>query len=386
MDFSLTPEQKMIVESVVRPICQKYDRSYWLEHARAGTFPHELWRELADSSLLGLNIPEAYGGQGLGLTETLLVQREMAEHGVPLLMLIVGPALSGVVIARHGTEEQKRRWLPPMVQGREIFAFSITEPVAGSNTFRTSTFARDDGDHYVLDGVKVFTSGADVADHLLVVARTAPYDREHRTRGISLLVVDRDSPGVHLSDLHLQVVHPEKQFMVTFDNVRVPKDNLIGEAGGGVRALFDGLNPERMMVAATCVGLGRYVLRKGVEYAASRVVFETAIGAHQALQHPLALARTHLELADWMNLQAAWRFDQGMDAGAQANMAKLAAADAAVEACEIAIQVHGGNAYAPEYDLMNLHSMIRVLKTAPVSREMILNYIGEHVLGLPKSY
>lgn len=238
----------------------------------------------------------------------------------------------------------------------------------------------------MLNGQKAFISGADVADYMLVVARTRPYDPQRRSEGLSLFIVDTKAPGLTLKQNDTQTVAPEKQFMVYFEDVYVDDRDLIGEEGNGIEYLFDGLNPERIMIADLAVGFGRYAVSKAVDYAKARNVFGQPIGGHQALQHPMALAKTHLELAALMNRKAAWAFDRGEPAGESSNMAKLAASDAALEACEIGIQVHGGNGFTKEYDMLNLWTLCRLTKTAPISREMVLNYIGEHVLGLPKSY
>jgi acyl-CoA dehydrogenase len=291
------------------------------------------------------------------------------------------------LIAKHGTEEQKRRYLPALAAGRERGCFAITEPTAGSNSFRMETLARRDGDSYLINGQKAFISGADQADYMMVVARTTPFDQvQDKREGLSLFLVDRRSAGVELTEQDTQILHPEKQFTIFFDDVRVPPENMVGSEGMGTRYLFDALNPERISFAAIAVGLGRYVLDKAVAYARERVVFDVPIGAHQGLQHPMAIAKTHLELAALMTRQAATTFDQGGNAGPHSNMAKYAAAEAAIEACDLAIQVHGGSGFTGEMDIITLWPFIRVLRTAPVSREVILNYIGEHVLGLPRSY
>jgi acyl-CoA dehydrogenase len=283
----------------------------------------------------------------------------------------------------------KERYLPPLARGETRFCFALTEPTAGSNSFRTSTSARLDGDEYVLNGQKMFITGVDASDYMLVVTRTTSFeDASDKREGLSLLVVDRHSPGITLQPLDMGVVHPETQFAVYFDDVRVPRGDLVGEEGKGHRYLFDALNPERISAAALAIGLGRFVLDKAVAYARERVVFDKPIGSHQGLQHPLAEAKTHLELAAVMTHYAAALSDGGdkVTAAAYANMAKLAAADAATEACDVAIEVHGGRGFSNDVGLVTLWPFIRMLRTVPVSREMILNYVGEHVLGLPRSY
>ncbi len=381
--------QENLIRDFVRQVAKKYGRDYWLAKAREGAFTEELWGELAAGGYLGMMIPEEYGGGGLGLTEMAVLQEEMGHQGIPLLLLVVSNVMDALLIARYGSEEMKERYLPRLARGETRFCFALTEPTAGSNSFRTATQARVDGDSYVLNGQKMFITGVDQSDYLLVVARTTPFEEvEDKRQGLSLLIVDRRAEGVSLQPLDLGVLHPETQFAVFFDDVRVPRGELIGEEGKGSKYLFDALNPERISAAAVAVGLGRFVLEKAVAYAKERVVFDAPIGSHQGLQHPLAIAKTNLELAALMTRYAAGLFDGGdkVTAAAYANMAKFAAAEAATEACDLAIEVHGGSGFSIDVDLITVWPLIRMLRTVPVSREMILNYIGEHVLGLPRSY
>jgi len=381
--------QEALIREFVRQVARKYGRDYWLARAREGKFTHELWQELAAGGYLGMMIPEEYGGGGLGMREMAVFIEEMGRQGIPLLLIVVGSVMDAVLIAQHGSQSLKERFLPPLARGEIKLCFALTEPTAGSNSFRISTLARAEGDDYVLNGQKMFISGADESDHLLVVARTAPFDQvQDKREGLSLLIVDRSAPGVTLQPLEMGVLHPETQFAVYFDDVRVPRRDLVGEEGKGSRYLFDALNPERISAAAVAVGLGQFVLEKAVTYARERVVFDKPIGAHQGLQHPLAEAKTHLELAALMTRYAAQVFDGGdkVTAAAYANMAKFAAAEAATEACDLAIEVHGGSGFSTDVDLITVWPFIRMLRTVPVSREMVLNYIGEHVLGLPRSY
>ncbi len=382
------PEEAMIREAV-RQIARKYGRDYWLAKAKAGVFAEELWQELARGGFLGMMIPEEYGGSGLGLRQMAVLLEEMSHQGIPLLLLVVGNVMDAGLIARYGSREMKERYLPPLARGETRFCFALTEPTAGSNSFRITTIARADGDSYVLNGQKMFITGVDASDFMVVVARTTPFEEARDKReGLSLLVVDRRSPGITLQPLEMGVLHPETQFAVYFDDVRVPRGDLIGEEGKGSRYLFDALNPERVSAAAVAVGMGRLALEKAVAYAQQRVVFDRPIGAHQGLAHPLAEAKTRLELAALMTRYAAQIFDAGdkVTAAAYANMAKFAAAEAATEACDLAIEVHGGSGFSNDVDLITMWPFIRMLRTVPVSREMILNYIGEHVLGLPRSY
>lgn len=381
--------QEALIREFVRQVARKYGRDYWLACAREGKFTHELWQELAAGGYLGMMIPEEYGGGGLGMREMAVFIEEMGRQGIPLLLIVVGSVMDAVLIAQHGSQSLKERFLPPLARGEIKLCFALTEPTAGSNSFRISTLALAEGDDYVLNGQKMFISGADESDHLLVVARTTPFDQvQDKREGLSLLIVDRRAPGVTLQPLEMGVLHPETQFAVYFDDVRVPRSDLVGEEGKGSRYLFDALNPERISAAAVAVGLGQFVLEKAVTYARERVVFDKPIGAHQGLQHPLAEAKTHLELAALMTRYAAQVFDGGdkVTAAAYANMAKFAAAEAAIEACDLAIEVHGGSGFSTDVDLITVWPFIRMLRTVPVSREMVLNYIGEHVLGLPRSY
>lgn len=381
--------QENLIREFVRQVARKYGREYWLAKAREGAFAEELWGELAAGGYLGMLLPEEYGGGGLGMQEMAVLVEEMGHQGIPLLLLVVSNIMDAPLIARYGSDAMKDRYLPPLAKGEVKLCFALTEPTAGSNAFRTATRARLDGDSYVLNGQKTFISAVDQSDYLLVVARTTPFDEvEDKREGLSLLLVDRRAPGITLQPLEMGVLHPETQFTVFLDDVRVPRGELVGEEGKGTKYLFDALNPERISAAAVAVGLGRFVLDKAVAYAKERVVFDRPIGSHQGLQHPLAVAKTNLELAALMTRYAAGLFDGGdkVTAAAYANMAKFAAAEAATEACDLAIEVHGGSGFSTDVDLITVWPYIRMLRTVPVSREMVLNYIGEHVLGLPRSY
>ncbi|PSR34730.1 MAG: acyl-CoA dehydrogenase [Sulfobacillus benefaciens] len=384
MSDILTVEQDAIIRTVDK-IAERYDRRYWLDHAHTGTFPRSMWKALADAGILGIAVPEPFGGTGLGLLEMALVQERLAEHGVPLLLFVVGPGLSLMPIVRHGTADQMHKFVKPAVTGDKVFCFGITEPGAGSNTMKIETFGRRTAHGYRVTGQKVFISGAEHADYMLLVARTAEYNSQGRD-GLSLMVIDLKAPGVRVVPQEMLVQSLERQAQVFLEDVEVPESAVIGEAGQGFRYLFDALNPERINVAAMAVGLGRYLTTRAVDYAKTREVFGVSIGSHQSLQHPLAEAKTHLELAWLMNLRAAEVYDQGGAPGEYANMAKLGAVDAALEAADIAIEVHGGNGFTRDYDLLSIWTLCRLLKTAPVSRELVLSYIGHHVLGLPASY
>ncbi len=374
--------ERALIQAFVERLTAKYDRRYWVERAQQGGDVTEMWHEIGRAGYLGVTVPEEYGVSGLSMVRLTLLMEELANHGVPLLFLVVSAAMACIPIAKHGTEEQKRRYLPPLAEGHERFCFAITEPDAGSNSFRIQTLARRDGDHYILRGQKTFITGVDDAQHMLVVARTTPANQvADKREGMSLFIVDTKAVGLEAQRIDTRIVAPERQFQVFFDDVRIPCENRLGEEGDALAALFNALNPERIILGAMAVGLG-----KAVEYAKTRTVFDVPIGAHQGLAHPMAMAKTHLELSALMTHHAAQVFDAGGEAGMYANMAKLAAAEAAIEAVDVAIQVHGGSGFTGEVDVITLWPLVRLLRTAPVSREMILNYIGEHVLGLPRSY
>jgi len=386
MDFAETGEQALLRKSVAQ-LAARYGHSYWLEKARTGQKTHELWDEAGRLGYLGVSVPEEYGGGGRGITELAIVCEELAAAGCPLLLLVVSPAICATVIARSGTEEQRRRWLPGLATGELTMAFAITEPDAGSNSHRISTIATPDGDGWVLNGRKTYISGVDEAQSVLVVARSP--DARTGTLRPALAVVPTDAPRFHRTLIPVEITGPEKQFALFFDDVRLPGDALVGEtAEAAIAALFAGLNPERITGAAFATGIGRYALAKGAAYAKQREVWGVPIGAHQGLAHPLAHAAIQVELARLMTQKAAWLYDAGQDAeaGEAANMAKYAAAEASLLALDQAIQVHGGNGLATEYGLATLWGAARLARTAPISREMILNFVASHTLGLPRSY
>jgi alkylation response protein AidB-like acyl-CoA dehydrogenase len=387
MDFVETDEQQMLREAV-SSIAARYGHEYYVERSRTAQKTDELWDELASAGYLGVNVPAQYGGGGQGITELAIVEEELSAKGCPLLLLVVSPAICATIIAAFGTDEQKTRWLPGFGGGTLKMAFAITEPDAGSNSHNISTAASRDGDIYRLNGTKYYISGADESQAVLVVTRTSTDEATGRGR-LSLFVVDFDTPGLEMTPIPVEIVAPEKQFTLFFDNVEVPADRLIGTEGDGLRQVFLGLNPERIMTASIASGVGRYALEKASSYAKERSVWGTPIGRHQGLSHPLAKAKIDLELARLMCQKAAWACDSDADpqiAGETANMAKYAAAEAALAALDQAIQVHGGNGMSSEYGLADMWGMTRLMRTAPVSKEMILNYVAQHSLGLPKSY
>jgi alkylation response protein AidB-like acyl-CoA dehydrogenase len=386
MDFAETGEQALLRRSVAE-VAARYGHGYWLGKARSGGKTTELWDEVGALGYLGVSLPAEYGGGGQGIAELSIVCEELAAAGCPLLLLVVSPAICGTVIGRFGTKEQRLRWLPGLASGELRMAFAITEPDAGSNSHRITTTAKRDGDDWVLSGRKTYISGVDEAGAVLVVARSE--DARTGTLRPALVVVPTDAPGLERTLIPVEITGPEKQFTLFLDEVRVPADAMVGEtAEAAIAALFAGLNPERITGAAFANGIGRYALDKGAAYARQREVWGVPIGTHQGLAHPLAHAAIQVELARLMTQKAGWLYDSGRDAeaGEAANMAKYAAAEASLLALDQAIQVHGGNGLATEYGLATLWGAARLTRTAPISREMILNFVASHTLGLPRSY
>jgi alkylation response protein AidB-like acyl-CoA dehydrogenase len=374
------------LRAAVAALGKRYGRSYVTAAVRDGKHTDELWEEAGKLGYLGVNLPVEFGGGGGGIAELAIVLEELGAAGCPLLMMVVSPAICATVISRFGTDAQKHRWLPGLATGTLKLAFGITEPEAGSNSHRIATTARRDGDGWVLNGRKVFISGVDVADATLIVGRT----EDARTGRLKpcLFIVERGVPGFSHRAIPMELASPEKQFELLLDDVRLPGDALVGDEDAGLLQLFAGLNPERVMTAAFAIGMARYALSRAVDYARTRTVWREPIGAHQAIAHPLAQSHIEVELARLMTRKAALLYDAGDDAGAgeAANMAKYAAAEAAVRAVDQAVHTLGGNGLTSEYGLASLITASRVARIAPVSREMILNYVSHQTLGLPKSY
>ncbi|MFE7750375.1 acyl-CoA dehydrogenase family protein [Streptomyces sp. NPDC057428] len=388
MSTVLETQEHKDLRAAVAALGRRFGRDYTTALARKGEHPRELWDEAGKLGYLGVNLPEEYGGGGGGMAELSIVLEELGAAGSPLLMLVVSPAICGTVIARFGTEAQKRTWLPGLSDGSLTMSFGITEPDAGSNSHRITTTARRDGENWILSGRKVFISGVDISDATLVVGRTE--DARSGKLKPCLFIVPRDAPGFTHTRIEMELQAAEKQFELVLDDVRLPADALVGEeADTGLLQLFAGLNPERIMGAAFAIGMGRYAVERAVDYAKTRTVWKGApIGAHQAIAHPLAQAHIELELARLMMQKAAKLVDDGDDIGAgeAANMAKYAAAEACVRAVDQAVHTLGGNGLTREYGLASLITAARVSRIAPVSREMILNYVSHQTLGLPKSY
>ncbi|MEV6956223.1 acyl-CoA dehydrogenase [Streptomyces sp. NPDC051183] len=398
MSSVIESAEHQALRTAVAALGQKYGREYLARVAREGGHPDELWADAAKLGYLGVNLPEEYGGGGGGIAELSIVLEELGAAGCPLLMMVVSPAICGTVIARFGTEAQKQAWLPGLADGTRTMAFGITEPDAGSNSHRITTTARRDGGgtsrssgaesggDWILTGRKVFISGVDIADATLVVGRTE--DARSGRLKPCLFIVPRDTPGFTRSVIDMELQAAEKQFELVLDEVRLPAGALVGDEDAGLLQLFAGLNPERIMTAAFAIGMGRYALTKAVDYARTRQVWKEPIGTHQAIAHPLAAAHIELELARLMMQKAAHLYDAGddMGAGEAANMAKYAAGEACVRAVDQSVHTLGGNGLTREYGLAGLITASRVARIAPVSREMILNFVSHQTLGLPKSY
>jgi alkylation response protein AidB-like acyl-CoA dehydrogenase len=382
VDFAESEEQRAL-RAAVAGIAGDFGPRYYAERAAERRPCAELWQALGEAGFIGVNIPEAYGGGGGGLTELALVCEEIAAAGTPLMLLVVSAAISAEMISKFGTDEQRKTWLPGLASGTVKMVFAITEPDAGSNTLRISTAARREGEDWVLRGTKYYISGVDEAEALLVVARTG---QDERGPKLSVFIVPTDAAGLDKRLLPVDLMLPERQFTLHFDGVRVGPGALVGDEGAGFRQVFHGLNPERITGAALGVGIARYALTAAVRYANERTVWSEPIGAHQGVSHPLAKAKIETELAALMTRQAAWQHDHGLPAGESSNMAKYAAAEAALAALDAAIQTHGGNGVSTEYGLMPYWGHARLLRIAPVNREMILNYVAQHSLGLPRSY
>ena len=379
-----SPEHKAIRETVAG-IASRYGAPYFIERGRSGGSVDELWKDLGAAGLLGLHLPEEYGGGGGGMAEAVIVVEELAAHGMPLLVWVISPAICGNILAHHASEEMKQRWLPLIADGTKIMAFGLTEPDAGSNSHNVKTAARRTETGWTISGSKYYISAVDQSDAILVVTRDAEHSTPEKS-ALSLFVVPTNSPGLSFQEIDTSIVSTDRQFTVYFDNVELGHDALIGVAGDGLPQVFAGLNPERILVGALCGGIGRYAIGKAADYAKQRQVWSTPIGAHQGIAHPLAEAHIAVELSRMATVRSAELFDAGENAGEAANIAKFAASEAALKALDQAIQTHGGNGLSHEYGLSELWFVTRLMRSAPVSREMVLNFIAQSSLGLPRSY
>ena len=388
MDFSFSEEQ-LEIRGAIERICEQFDAQYWLERDNEGGFPHELHQAMARDGWLGICIPEAYGGSGLGVTEATIMMQAISESGAGMSgasavhMNIFG--LNPVV--QFATEEQKHRMLAPLIAGKEKACFAVTEPNTGLNTTQLKVKAERKGDHYVVSGTKVWISTAQVADKMLLLARTTPLeDCKSHTEGLSLFYTDVNREFVQAREIPKMGRKAVDSNELFIDHLPVPVEDLIGEEGKGFSYIMHGMNVERILIAAEAVGLGRAALKRATHYANEREVFNRPIGMNQAIQHPLAANWMELEAANLMVYQAATLFDQGKPCGAQANAAKYLAGEAGFNACQQAVMTHGGFGYAKECHVERYLREVLIARIAPVSPQLVLCYIAERVLGLPKSY
>ena len=388
MDFSLSAEQEAI-KSAIEKICARFPDDYWLKKDQDGGFPHEFHRAFADDGWLGIAIPEPYGGSGLGVTEAAIMMQAIAESGAgmsgasALHMNIFG--LNPVVV--FGSDAQKRRMLPPMIAGKDKACFAVTEPNVGLDTLKLKTKAVRDGDRYVMTGQKIWISTAQVASKMLILARTTPLeDVTRRTEGLSLFYTDLDRDYVDIREIPKMGRSAVDSNELFIDQLPVPAADRIGEEGKGFDYILHGMNPERILIGAEAIGLGRAAIQRAANYAKERIVFDRPIGQNQAIQHPLAKCWMELEAAGLMAFKAASLYDQGLPCGIEANAAKYLAGEAAFRACETAVMTHGGMGYAKEFHVERYLREVLIARIAPVTPHLILNFIAERTLGLPKSY
>jgi acyl-CoA dehydrogenase len=388
MEFAFSSEQAGIRDAIQK-LCTQFDDEYWLRKDSEGTFPEDFYAAVARGGWLGIAMPEGYGGAGLGITEAAIMVQAIAESGACLSgtsavhMNIFG--LNPVVM--FGTEGQKRRMLPPLIRGEDKACFAVTEPNAGLNTTELTTRAERRGDEYVISGNKIWISTAQVANKVLILTRTTPLDQVRRkTDGLTLFYTDLDRQHVEVREILKMGRHAVDSNMLFIDGMVVPAADRIGQEGEGFRSILHGLNPERILIAAEAIGIGRAALRKAAQYARDRVVFGRPIGMNQGIQHPLAKCWMELEAANLMVYRAATLYDRGEECGAEANAAKYLAAEAAFNACETAVLTHGGMGYAKEYHVERYLRESMITRIAPISPQMVMNYIAEKIMGLPKSY
>lgn len=386
MDFNLTNEQQAIREAV-RDVCQNYPAAYWRKLDKEDAYPAEFVQELTRLGWLSILIPEEYGGGGLGIVEASIVLEEINRSGGHGSACHAQMYTMGTLL-RNGNADQKNRYLPGVATGALRFqAFAVTEPDAGSETTRIETTAVKRGDKYIINGEKVFISRVLESDLMLLLARTTPYvDLEEKTDGLSVFIVDLRDAGNSVKVQPIDVMLNHHTNAVFFDNLEVPEENLVGTENKGFRHIINSWNPERILIAAEAIGDGRWFIDKSTKYASERVVFGRQIGANQGVQFPIARAYAHIEAADLMRYEAASMFDHQESCGAEANMAKLLAGEAAWEAANVAMDIHGGYGFAREFDVERKFRETRLLSSAPVSTNMILSYLGQHVLGMPRSY
>jgi len=387
MDFALTESQELIKKEVAA-LARSFSLDYWLEKDNKAEYPNDYVKAFADNGWLGLMIPEAYGGAGLGVTEAAIMLHEICASGAgtsgasPIHFYIFPPT----PVIKFGTEEMKRRELPRICSGESILAFGVTEPNAGTDTSRIQTRAVKRGGRYIVTGRKVWTTNAQHANKILLLARTSDRDPAKPLKGMTLFYTDFDRAAMHVRLIEKLGRAAVDSNEVAIENLDVPEEHVVGAVGEGFYHLLESLNPERIVIGIEAVGIGRAALDRAVQYAKERIVFDRPIGKNQAIAHPLAMASAELDAAEVMCLKAAWLFDHGRPCGKEANAAKLLAAEAGFNACDAALQTFGGFGYAKEFYVERLWREVRLYKIAPISQQMALNYLAEHVLGLPRSY
>jgi acyl-CoA dehydrogenase len=386
MSVNDTPHQE--IRAAVRQLCDRFGVEYWRQQDEKAQYPEAFVEALTEAGWMGALIPEEYGGSGLGITEASVILEEINHSGGNSGACHAQMYIMGTVL-RHGSEQQKKQYLPGIASGNlRLQAFGVTEPSVGTDTTKIKTTAVREGDHYVVNGQKVWTSRVQHSDLMLLLTRTTPLEQvKKKSEGLSVLIVDlRDALADGLTVQPIRNMPNHETNELFFDNVRVPVENLIGEEGRGFRYILDGMNAERVLIAAECIGDGRWFVEKATAYANERVVFDRPIGQNQGVQFPIARAHVNVEAADLMRYKAAGKFDSQIACGVEANMAKLLAADASWEAANVALQTHGGFGFAAEYDIERKFRETRLYQVAPISTNLILSFIGEHVLGMPRSY
>jgi len=379
-----------MIRETAREIASDYDDEYFLAVSE-GKEPTEFWNDCAEAGFLGAAIPQEYGGEGMGFWELSAIVEELCTNGClgAEMLFVVNVCFGGITLTENGSEEQKEEWLPGICDGSVNFAMALTEPDAGHNAPNMDTFAEEDGDEYVIDGTKQWISGVDVADRMLLVARTSPKDESAKMQGVTLFLVDPDDSAIEMRELDVGIPTPEKQFELSIDGYRAHEDDVIGTEGMGLYQLFDTVNPERLLGASGAIGVGKCAIERAVDYANEREVFDQPIGAHQGVQHPIADSWAKLQSAGLLTRKAAWMVDNEPDPKKTAevsNMAKLRATEVGHEATDVALQTHGGNGFSREYTVIEMWKGSRLGKVAPGSTEMMRNHVAEHTLGLPRSY
>lgn len=388
MDLSLTDDQQNIRDAVLK-LCARFPDEFWLERDRDGVFPHDFHQQMAAAGWLGIAMPEAVGGAGLGITEAAIMMQAVAESGggMTAASSIHGPVFSMQPVALFGSEAQQRRMIPPVLSGEDKICFAVTEPNTGLDTTKLKTRAEKRDGGYLLNGEKIWISVAQVANKMMILARTTPLeDVQKKTQGLTLFYTDLDRAKVDVRMIHKMGRHAVDSNMLFISDLWIPEEDRIGAEGDGFKIILHGLNPERILLGAEAVGLGRVAIQRAARYARERIVFDRPIGMNQGIQHPLAKCWAQLEAANLMVMKAAQLFDRGLECGVEANAGKYLAAEAGFEACHTAMLTLGGMGYAQEYHIERYLREILIPRTAPVSPHMILNFLAEKVLDLPKSY